>query len=197
MRQLQDLGHQVIFLIGDFTSTIGDPSGRNSIVHRLRPEQVKINAQTYCDQANLILDQNKTQIMYNSAWLDELGSRGLIQLASRYTVARMMERDDFTKRFKIQYADFCSRIYYPLLQGYDSVQLKADLELGGTDQKVQFARRTRAQKEYAKSSSGILTMPLLVGLDWRREKCPNPKAIYIGVTESPDSWFGKIMSGVG
>lgn len=193
MRQLQDLGHQVIFLIGDFTSTIGDPSGRNTTRPPLTPEQVKVNAQTYCEQANLILDQSKTEVLYNSTWLDQLGSRGLIQLASRYTVARMMERDDFTKRFASNTPISVHEFLYPLLQGYDSVQLKADLELGGTDQKFNLLVGRELQKEYGQEPQCILTMPLLVGLDGV-EKMSKSKNNYIGVTESADSMFGKIMS---
>jgi tyrosyl-tRNA synthetase len=132
MRQLQDLGHTVIFLIGDFTSTIGDPSGRNTTRPPLTPEQVIANAKTYYDQAALVLDPARTEVRYNSEWCDKLGSRGMIQLASRYTVARMMERDDFTKRFKANQPISVHEFLYPLLQGYDSVQLKADVELGGT-----------------------------------------------------------------
>lgn len=193
MRQLQDLGHHVVFLIGDFTSTIGDPSGRNTTRPPLTPEQVKANAQTYCDQANLILDQSKTEIMYNSTWLDQLGSRGLIQLASRYTVARMMERDDFTKRFKSNTPISVHEFIYPLLQGYDSVQLHADLELGGTDQKFNLLVGRELQREYEQEQQCILTMPLLVGLDGV-EKMSKSKKNYIGVTEDADSMFGKIMS---
>ena len=193
MRQLQDLGHHVVFLIGDFTSTIGDPSGRNTTRPPLTPEQVKANAQTYCDQANLILDQSKTEIMYNSTWLDQLGSRGLIQLASRYTVARMMERDDFTKRFQSNTPISVHEFIYPLLQGYDSVQLKADLELGGTDQKFNLLVGRELQREYQQEQQCILTMPLLVGLDGV-EKMSKSKNNYIGVTEDADSMFGKIMS---
>lgn len=193
MRQLQDLGHQVVFLIGDFTSTIGDPSGRNTTRPPLTPEQVIANAQTYCDQANLILDQSKTEVLYNSAWLDQLGSRGLIQLASRYTVARMMERDDFTKRFASNTPISVHEFIYPLLQGYDSVQLKADLELGGTDQKFNLLVGRELQKEYDQEPQCILTMPLLVGLDGV-EKMSKSKNNYIGVTENPDSMFGKLMS---
>lgn len=193
MRQLQDLGHQVVFLIGDFTSTIGDPSGRNTTRPPLTPEQVKANAQTYCDQASLILDQSKTEVLYNSVWLDQLGSRGLIQLASRYTVARMMERDDFTKRFSSNTPISVHEFIYPLLQGYDSVQLKADLELGGTDQKFNLLVGRELQKEYGQEPQCILTMPLLVGLDGT-EKMSKSKGNYIGVTETADSMFGKIMS---
>ena len=193
MRQLQDLGHQVVFLIGDFTSTIGDPSGRNTTRPPLTPEQVIANAQTYCDQANLVLDPTKTSVQYNSKWLDQLGSRGLIQLASRYTVARMMERDDFTKRFASNTPISVHEFIYPLLQGYDSVQLKADLELGGTDQKFNLLVGRELQKEYGQEPQCILTMPLLVGLDGV-EKMSKSKNNYIGVTEDPDSMFGKIMS---
>lgn len=193
MRQLQDLGHQVTFLIGDFTSTIGDPSGRNTTRPPLTHEQVRANAQTYCDQANLILDQDKTEVAYNSTWLDQLGSRGLIQLASRYTVARMMERDDFTKRYTSHTPISVHEFIYPLLQGYDSVQLRADVELGGTDQKFNLLVGRELQKEYGQEPQCVLTMPLLVGLDGV-EKMSKSKGNYIGVTEQPDSMFGKIMS---
>lgn len=193
MRQLQDLGHTVIFLIGDFTSTIGDPSGRNSTRPPLTPEQVKSNAQTYYDQAKLILDESRMEVRYNSEWCDQLGSRGMIQLASRYTVARMMERDDFTKRFKSHTPISVHEFLYPLLQGYDSVMLKADLELGGTDQKFNLLVGRELQKEYGQEQQCILTMPLLVGLDGV-EKMSKSKGNYIGITENADSMFGKIMS---
>lgn len=193
MRQLQDLGHTVIFLIGDFTSTIGDPSGRNSTRPPLTPEQVKANAQTYYEQASLVLDPSKTEVRYNSEWCDQLGARGIIQLASRYTVARMMERDDFTKRFQSHTPISVHEFLYPLLQGYDSVQLKADLELGGTDQKFNVLVGRELQKEYGQEQQCVLTMPLLVGLDGV-EKMSKSKGNYIGITESPDSMFGKLMS---
>ncbi|MGG4773542.1 tyrosine--tRNA ligase [Alcaligenaceae bacterium 429] len=193
MRQLQDLGHTVIFLIGDFTSTIGDPSGRNSTRPPLTPEQVKSNAQTYYDQAKLILDESRMEVRYNSEWCDQLGSRGMIQLASRYTVARMMERDDFTKRFQSHTPISVHEFLYPLLQGYDSVMLKADLELGGTDQKFNLLVGRELQKEYGQEQQCILTMPLLVGLDGV-EKMSKSKGNYIGITENADSMFGKIMS---
>ncbi len=193
MRQLQDLGHTVIFLIGDFTSTIGDPSGRNSTRPPLTPEQVVANAKTYYDQAALVLDPERTEVRYNSEWCDKLGSRGMIQLASRYTVARMMERDDFTKRFKSNQPISVHEFLYPLLQGYDSVQLKADLELGGTDQKFNLLVGRELQKEYGQEQQCILTMPLLVGLDGV-EKMSKSKGNYIGISETPDSMFGKLMS---
>ena len=193
MRQLQDLGHTVIFLIGDFTSTIGDPSGRNTTRPPLTPEQVISNAKTYYDQAALVLDPARTEVRYNSEWCDKLGSRGMIQLASRYTVARMMERDDFTKRFKANQPISVHEFLYPLLQGYDSVQLKADVELGGTDQKFNLLVGRELQKEYGQEQQCILTMPLLVGLDGV-EKMSKSKGNYIGISETPDSMFGKLMS---
>ncbi|CAM5319576.1 tyrosine--tRNA ligase [Alcaligenes nematophilus] len=193
MRQLQDLGHTVIFLIGDFTSTIGDPSGRNTTRPPLTPEQVIANAKTYYDQAALVLDPARTEVRYNSEWCDKLGSRGMIQLASRYTVARMMERDDFTKRFKANQPISVHEFLYPLLQGYDSVQLKADVELGGTDQKFNLLVGRELQKEYGQEQQCILTMPLLVGLDGV-EKMSKSKGNYIGISETPDSMFGKLMS---
>ncbi|OSZ35778.1 tyrosine--tRNA ligase [Alcaligenes faecalis] len=193
MRQLQDLGHTVIFLIGDFTSTIGDPSGRNTTRPPLTPEQVIANAKTYYDQAALVLDPARAEVRYNSEWCDKLGSRGMIQLASRYTVARMMERDDFTKRFKANQPISVHEFLYPLLQGYDSVQLKADVELGGTDQKFNLLVGRELQKEYGQEQQCILTMPLLVGLDGV-EKMSKSKGNYIGISETPDSMFGKLMS---
>jgi valyl-tRNA synthetase len=165
MRQLQDLGHTVIFLIGDFTAQIGDPSGRNATRPPLTPEQIQENAKTYYAQASLVLDPARTEIRYNSEWCDALGSRGLIQLASRYTVARMMERDDFTRRFKGGVPISVHEFLYPLLQGYDSVALKADLELGGTDQKFNLLVGRELQKEYGQEPQCILTMPLLEGTD--------------------------------
>lgn len=193
MRQLQDMGHQVIFLIGDFTAAIGDPSGRNSTRPPLSREQIEINAKTYYEQAAKILDPERTEIRNNSAWCDELGARGLIQLASRYTVARIMERDDFTKRFKGGIPISVHEFLYPLLQGYDSVALKADLELGGTDQKFNLLVGRELQKEFGQPQQSVLTMPLLVGLDGV-EKMSKSKNNYVGITESPDSMFGKIMS---
>lgn len=193
MRQLQDLGHTVIFLIGDFTATIGDPSGRNVTRPPLTTEQIQENAKTYYAQASMVLDPARTEIRYNSDWCDQLGTRGLIQLASRYTVAQMMERDDFTKRFKSGVPISVHEFLYPLLQGYDSVELKADLELGGTDQKFNLLVGRELQKEYGQTPQCVLTMPLLEGLDGV-DKMSKSKGNYIGITEDPDSMFGKLMS---
>ncbi|MFC0169044.1 tyrosine--tRNA ligase [Pseudoduganella danionis] len=193
MRQLQDLGHQVIFLIGDFTSMIGDPSGRNMTRPPLTREQVEQNAMTYFKQASLVLDPAKTEIRYNSEWCDPLGARGLIKLASHYTVARMMERDDFSKRFKNGTPIAVHEFLYPLMQGYDSVALKADLELGGTDQKFNLLVGRELQKDYGQEPQCILTMPLLEGLDGV-EKMSKSKNNYIGITEVPNTMFAKIMS---
>ncbi|AHG64988.1 tyrosine--tRNA ligase [Advenella mimigardefordensis] len=193
MRQLQDMGHNVIFLIGDFTSMIGDPSGRNATRPPLTREQIEVNAKTYYEQASKVLDPARTEVRYNSEWCDPLGARGMIQLASRYTVARMMERDDFTKRFKGGIPISVHEFLYPLMQGYDSVALKSDLELGGTDQKFNLLVGRELQKEYGQAAQCILTMPLLEGLDGV-EKMSKSKNNYIGITETPDSMFGKLMS---
>jgi tyrosyl-tRNA synthetase len=193
MRQLQDLGHQVIFLIGDFTSMIGDPSGRNTTRPPLTKEQIEANAMTYFKQASLVLDPAKTEIRYNSEWCDPLGARGMIQLASRYTVARMMERDDFTKRFRDGIPISVHEFLYPLMQGYDSVALKADLELGGTDQKFNLLVGRELQKDFGQEPQCILTMPLLEGLDGV-EKMSKSKNNYIGITEPANTMFAKIMS---
>ena len=193
MRQLQDLGHQVIFLIGDFTSMIGDPSGRNMTRPPLTKEQVEQNAMTYFKQASLVLDPSKTEIRYNSEWCDPLGARGLIKLASHYTVARMMERDDFSKRFKGGTPIAVHEFLYPLMQGYDSVALKADLELGGTDQKFNLLVGRELQKDYDQEPQCILTMPLLEGLDGV-DKMSKSKNNYIGITEPGNTMFAKIMS---
>jgi len=193
MRQLQDLGHTVIFLIGDFTTTIGDPSGRNSTRPPLTREQIEANAQTYYRQASLVLDPSKTEIRYNSEWSDPLGARGMIQLAAKYTVARMMERDDFTKRFKAGQSISVHEFLYPLMQGYDSVALKSDLELGGTDQKFNLLVGRHLQQEYGQEPQCILTMPLLEGLDGV-EKMSKSKGNYIGVAEAPNSMFAKVLS---
>lgn len=193
MRQLQDLGHTVIFLIGDFTSTIGDPSGRNSTRPPLTREQIEANAQTYYRQASLVLDPVRTEIRYNSEWSDPLGARGMIQLAAKYTVARMMERDDFTKRFKVGQSISVHEFLYPLMQGYDSVALKSDLELGGTDQKFNLLVGRHLQQEYGQEPQCILTMPLLEGLDGV-EKMSKSKGNYIGVTEEPNTMFAKVLS---
>ena len=193
MRQLQDLGHTVIFLIGDFTTTIGDPSGRNSTRPPLTREQIEANAQTYYRQASLVLDPARTEIRYNSEWSDPLGARGMIQLAAKYTVARMMERDDFTKRFKAGQSISVHEFLYPLMQGYDSVALKSDLELGGTDQKFNLLVGRHLQQEYGQEPQCILTMPLLEGLDGV-EKMSKSKNNYIGVTEAPNAMFAKVLS---
>ncbi|PIM54629.1 tyrosine--tRNA ligase [Roseateles chitinivorans] len=193
MRQLQDLGHQVIFLIGDFTSMIGDPSGRNATRPPLTPEQIKHNAETYYKQASLVLDPARTEIRYNSEWSDPLGARGLIQLAAKYTVARMMERDDFTKRYAAGTPISVHEFLYPLMQGYDSVALKADLELGGTDQKFNLLMGRHLQAEYGQEPQCILTMPLLEGLDGV-EKMSKSKNNYVGITEPANGMFAKILS---
>ena len=193
LRQLQDLGHQVIFLIGDFTSMIGDPSGRNATRPPLTREQIEVNAQTYTRQASLVLDAARTEIRYNSEWSDPLGARGLIQLASRYTVARMLERDDFTKRFKGNTPISVHEFLYPLMQGYDSVALKSDLELGGTDQKFNLLVGRQLQVEYGQEPQCVLTMPLLEGLDGV-EKMSKSKNNYVAITEPANTMFGKLMS---
>ncbi|HWZ48608.1 MAG TPA: tyrosine--tRNA ligase [Herbaspirillum sp.] len=193
LRQLQDLGHQVIFLIGDFTSMIGDPSGRNATRPPLTKEQIDVNAKTYFAQASLVLDAAKTEIRHNAEWCDQLGARGMIQLASRYTVARMMERDDFTKRYKDGTPISVHEFLYPLMQGYDSVALHADLELGGTDQKFNLLVGRELQKDYGQEPQCILTMPLLEGLDGV-EKMSKSKGNYIGITEPGNTMFAKLMS---
>jgi len=193
MRQLQDLGHTVIFLIGDFTTLIGDPSGRNSTRPPLTREQIEVNAQTYYRQASMVLDPSKTEIRYNSEWGDALGSRGMIQLAARYTVARMMERNDFSDRFKSGTPISVHEFLYPLMQGYDSVALKSDLELGGTDQKFNLLVGRHLQTEYGQEPQCILTMPLLEGLDGV-EKMSKSKNNYIGISEDANTMFAKVLS---
>ena len=193
MRQLQDLGHQVIFLIGDFTSMIGDPSGRNATRPPLSREQIEANAQTYYRQASLVLDPEKTEIRYNSEWSDPLGARGMIQLAARYTVARMLERDDFAKRLRAGQPISVHELLYPLMQGYDSVALQSDLELGGTDQKFNLLVGRALQQEYGQEPQCILTMPLLEGLDGV-EKMSKSKGNYIGITEPANTMFAKLLS---
>jgi tyrosyl-tRNA synthetase len=193
MRQLQNLGHQVIFLIGDFTSLIGDPSGRNSTRPPLTTEQIKANAETYYKQASLVLDPAKTEIRYNSEWSLPLGSMGMIQLAAKYTVARMMERNDFHQRFTAGTPISVHEFLYPLMQGYDSVALKSDLELGGTDQKFNLLMGRHLQTEYGQEPQCILTMPLLEGLDGV-DKMSKSKNNYIGITEEPNTMFAKVLS---
>jgi tyrosyl-tRNA synthetase len=193
MRQLQDLGHTVIFLIGDFTSMIGDPSGRNATRPPLTREQIEANAQTYYTQASLVLDPARTEVRYNSEWSDPLGARGMIQLAARYTVARILERDDFTKRLKSGTPISVHELLYPLMQGYDSVALKSDLELGGTDQKFNLLVGRALQAEYGQEPQCILTMPLLEGLDGV-EKMSKSKGNTIGITEPANAMFAKLLS---
>ena len=193
MRQLQDLGHTVIFLIGDFTSLIGDPSGRNSTRPPLTAEQIKYNAETYYQQASKVLDPSKTEIRYNSEWNDQLGARGMIQLAAKYTVARMMERNDFHERFHAGNSISIHEFLYPLMQGYDSVALKSDIELGGTDQKFNLLMGRHLQEEYGQEPQCILTMPLLEGLDGV-DKMSKSKNNYIGITEDANTMFAKVLS---
>ncbi|MCL1886431.1 MAG: tyrosine--tRNA ligase [Betaproteobacteria bacterium] len=193
MRQLQDLGHTVIFLIGDFTSMIGDPSGRNVTRPKLTREQIQENAMTYFSQASLVLNPEKTEIRYNSEWSDKMTARDMIQLSSHYTLARIMERDDFSTRFKTGSPIAIHELLYPLMQGYDSVMLNADMELGGTDQKFNLLVGRELQRMYDQEPQCILTMPLLEGLDGV-EKMSKSKGNYIGITEPANIMLAKIMS---
>ena len=193
MRQLQDLGHTVIFLIGDFTSMIGDPSGRNATRPPLTRAQIDDNARTYFAQASLVLDAERTEIRHNSEWSDPLGARGMIELSARYTVARILEREDFTKRFRSGTPISVHELLYPLMQGYDSVALKSDLELGGTDQKFNLLVGRELQRDYGQEPQCILTMPLLEGLDGV-EKMSKSKGNYVALTDPPNDMFGKLMS---
>ncbi|MBK7332110.1 MAG: tyrosine--tRNA ligase [Betaproteobacteria bacterium] len=193
MRQLQDLGHQVIFLIGDFTSMIGDPSGRNATRPPLTREAIRANAETYHAQASKVLDPARTEIRYNSEWCEPLGAAGMIRLASQYTVARMLERDDFHKRYTGHLPIAVHEFLYPLMQGYDSVALKSDIELGGTDQKFNLLVGRELQKSAGQEPQCVLTMPLLEGLDGS-DKMSKSKGNYVGITEAPDEMFGKLMS---
>lgn len=193
MRAFQQLGHEVIFLIGDFTGLIGDPSGRNATRPPLTPEQVQANAQTYQQQIFKILDPQRTRIDFNSRWMNELGSVGMIQLAAKHTVARMLERDDFSKRYKGGQPIAIHEFLYPLVQGYDSVALRADVELGGTDQKFNLLVGRQLQEASGQSPQVVMTMPLLEGLDGVN-KMSKSLGNYIGVDEAPDSMFGKLMS---
>ena len=193
LRQLQDLGHTVIFLIGDFTSMIGDPSGRNITRPPLTRQQIEENARTYFTQASLVLDGPRTEIRYNSEWSDPLGARGMIELSAKYTVARILEREDFTKRFKAGTPISVHELLYPLMQGYDSVALRSDLELGGTDQKFNLLVGRELQKDYQQEPQCILTMPLLEGLDGV-EKMSKSKGNTIGITEPANTMFAKVMS---
>ncbi len=193
LRQLQDLGHTVIFLIGDFTGMIGDPSGRNTMRPPLSREEIEANAKTYFEQAALVLDRERTEIRYNSEWSEPLGAAGLIKLAARYTLARLLERDDFSKRFRDNTPIAMHELLYPLMQGYDSVALHSDIELGGTDQKFNLLVGRELQRHYGQEPQCVLTMPLLEGLDGV-EKMSKSKNNYIGITEPPDEMFGKAMS---
>ncbi|MGP1716953.1 MAG: tyrosine--tRNA ligase [Methylophilus sp.] len=193
LRQLQDLGHQILFLIGDFTGMIGDPTGKSTTRPPLTVEQVKINADTYAEQVFKILDPAKTEIVFNSKWLSELGAAGMIKLAASHTVARMLERDDFSKRFKGNQPIAIHEFLYPLLQGYDSVALQSDLELGGTDQKFNLLMGRELQKQAGQAQQCVLMMPLLEGLDGVN-KMSKSLGNYIGISEAPESIFAKIMS---
>src|SRR6266571_1168794 len=193
LRQLQDLGHHIIFLIGDFTGMIGDPTGRNITRPPLTPEELDANAKTYTDQVFLILDREKTEVAYNSKWLSALGADGMIRIAARYTVARMLERDDFAKRYKSGAPIAVHEFLYPLAQGYDSVALNADVELGGTDQKFNLLVGSDLQRSYGQESQAVLTMPILEGLDGVQ----NMSKSYgnaIGIKEPPLEMYGKLMS---
>ena len=192
LRDFQNLGHQVQFLIGDFTGMIGDPTGKNQTRPPLTREAIQQNAKSYQDQVFKILDPEKTQVLYNSEWSDKLGAEGMIRLASRYTVARLLERDDFTKRLKNNQPIALHELLYPLMQGYDSVAMKADVELGGTDQKFNLLVGRELQKQYGQEQQCILTMPLLEGTDGV-EKMSKSLGNYIGIAEPPTEIFGKIM----
>jgi tyrosyl-tRNA synthetase len=193
MRQFQDLGHVVIPLIGDFTTMIGDPSGRNSTRPPLTREQIEANARTYFEQVGLVIDLDRAEVRWNSEWSDPLGARGMISLASRYTVARMMERDDFARRYTGGVPISVHEFLYPLMQGYDSVALRSDLELGGTDQKFNLLVGRHLQQEWGQEPQCILTMPLLEGLDGV-EKMSKSKGNYIGITEPANTMYAKVMS---
>ena len=193
MRQFQQLGHDVVFLIGDFTGMIGDPSGKNATRPPLSPEQIKANAETYEAQIFKILDEEKTRVEFNSNWMGDMDAAGLIKLAARHTVARMLERDDFNKRYKDGQSISIHEFLYPLVQGYDSVALKADVELGGTDQKFNLLVGRQLQQNYGQEPQIVMTTPLLEGLDGV-QKMSKSLDNYIGITEAPGEMFGKIMS---
>jgi tyrosyl-tRNA synthetase len=193
LRQLQELGHQILFVIGDFTGMIGDPTGRNVTRPALSREELEANAKTYTDQAFLILDRARTEIAFNSTWLSPLGADGMIRLAAKYTVARMLERDDFAKRYQSGQSIAIHEFLYPLAQGYDSVALRADVELGGTDQKFNLLVGRELQRHYGQEPQCILTLPLLEGLDGVN-KMSKSLDNYVGITEPPNEMFGKLMS---
>ena len=193
MRQFQDLGHTVIFLIGDFTGLIGDPTGKNATRKPLTPEQIQENAETYAKQVFKILDPDKTEVRFNSEWLNQLGSAGMVRLAAKYTVARMLERDDFEKRYKNNQPIAIHEFLYPLAQGYDSVMLECDVEMGGTDQKFNLHVGRHLQQHYNQPPQVIITLPLLEGLDGV-QKMSKSLGNYVGITEPPGEMFGKLMS---
>lgn len=193
LRQFQDMGHEVLFLIGDFTGMIGDPTGKSATRPALTPEQVQENARSYKEQVFKILDIEKTNVMFNSEWMSKMTSADMIQLAAKHTVARMLERDDFSKRYKSNQSIAIHEFLYPLVQGYDSVAMKADIELGGTDQKFNLLVGRDLQKQYGQEQQIVLTMPLLEGLDGVN-KMSKSLNNYIGITDAPDDMFGKIMS---
>lgn len=192
-RQFQELGHDILFLVGDFTAMIGDPSGRNVMRKPLSSEEIATNAKTYADQVFKILDPQKTKIMFNSEWMGKQSAADLIRLSSLYTVARVLERDDFSKRFAANQPIAIHEFIYPLVQGYDSVAMKADIELGGTDQKFNLLVGRELQKHYGQKPQCVITMPLLEGLDGV-QKMSKSLGNYIGITDAPDEMFGKIMS---
>ena len=193
MRQLQDLGHHVMFLIGDFTGMIGDPSGRNVTRPPLTPEQIAENAETYKNQVFKVLDESKTEIMFNSTWSEQLGASGMVKLAGTYTVARLLERDDFAKRFATQQPISVHELLYPIMQGYDSVAMRADVELGGTDQKFNLLVGRELQKHFHQEQQVIITMPLLEGLDGV-SKMSKSLDNYVGIHDGPNEMFSKLMS---
>ncbi len=193
MRQFQQFGHEVVFLIGDFTGMIGDPTGRNATRPRLTPDAIKANAATYEKQVFKILDASKTRVDFNSRWFGSMPASGLIEIAAKHTVARMLERDDFTRRFKSNQSIALHEFLYPLVQGYDSVALKADVELGGTDQKFNLLVGRNLQEQYGQEPQVVITMPLLEGLDGVN-KMSKSLGNYVGIAEDPDDQFGKLMS---
>ncbi len=193
LRDFQQLGHQVQFLIGDFTGMIGDPTGKNQTRPPLTREEIERNAKTYQEQVFKILDPGKTEVLYNSQWSDKLGAEGIIRLAAKYTVSQLLERDDFSKRFATEKPIALHELLYPLMQGYDSVAMKADVELGGTDQKFNLLVGRELQKQYGQEPQCILTMPLLEGLDGK-EKMSKSLGNYVGIAEAPQEIFGKLMS---
>ncbi len=193
MRQFQDLGHEVTFLIGDFTGMIGDPTGKNVTRKPLTREEVRENAETYATQVFKVLDREKTKIRFNSEWMNELGSEGMIRLAAKYTLARMLERDDFENRYRSGQPIGMHELLYPLAQGYDSVMLKTDVEMGGTDQKFNLLVGRHLQQHYDQEPQVIITLPLLEGLDGV-QKMSKSLHNYVGITEAPDEMFGKLMS---